>query len=187
MSDFKKEMLKVKVKGYFNDGDLKKEPAVTALVKYHIEKARHNLETSSLLIESSASLEIKKLLRVGSDYTGYDWSISCGYYAMFHAATAALAYAGIKSNTHESLIEGLEYHFVHKEKAIASEDMKKIRNARRLDEKYINRMWAAKSKRNTAQYKADSSIARKDAEKTYKNAVDFVDSVESLLRGLKGP
>lgn len=89
MSDFRKEMLKVKVQGYFKDGDLKKEPAITALVKYHIDKARHNIETSSLLIESSESVEIKKILRVSSDYTGYDWSISCGYYAMFHAATAA--------------------------------------------------------------------------------------------------
>jgi uncharacterized protein (UPF0332 family) len=187
MSGFKKEMLKVKVQGYFRNGDLKRDPAVTALVKYHIDKARHNIETSSLLIESSSSAEIKKVLKVGSDYTGYDWSISCGYYAMFHAATAALAFTGVKSNTHESLIEGLEYHFVYKEKVIASEDMEKIRNARRLDEKYINRMWAAKSKRNTAQYKADASIARKDAEKTYRNAVDLVDVIESLLGELKMP
>ena len=53
MSDFKKEMLKVKVQGYFKNGDLKRDPAVTSLAKYHIDKARHNIETSSLLIESS--------------------------------------------------------------------------------------------------------------------------------------
>ena len=83
-------------------------------------------------------------LGVQADYIGYDWTISCGYYAMFHAATAALAAIGIRAQSHESLIEGLEYHFVFKEKAIESEDIEKIKSAKRLDEKYVNRMWATK-------------------------------------------
>ncbi|PIW33736.1 MAG: hypothetical protein COW28_02960, partial [bacterium (Candidatus Ratteibacteria) CG15_BIG_FIL_POST_REV_8_21_14_020_41_12] len=78
-----------------------------------------------------------------------------------------------------------EYHFVFKEKAIESEDIEKIKSAKRLDEKYVNRMWATKSKRNTAQYKADAVIAQQDAEKIYKNAIDFVDTIESLIKGLK--
>lgn len=185
MSDMKREMLKIKVKGYFDGGDLKIDPTITALVKYHIDKARHNIETGSLLMEISKEKEVKKRLRVTEDYNGYDWTISCGYYAMFHAATAALASIGIKSKSHESLIEGLEYHFVDKEKAIESEDVEKIKAAKRLDEKYINRMWATKSKRNTSQYKADSIIAEKDAEKIYKNAIDFVGTIESLIKSIE--
>ena len=185
MSDLKKEMLKIKVKGYFENGDLKVDSTITALVKYHVDKARHNIETSSLLMEVSKDKESKKKLKVSADYIGYDWVISCGYYAMFHAATAALAAIGIKAQSHESLIEGLEYHFVLKEKAIASDDIEKLKSAKRLDEKYVNRMWATKSKRNTAQYRADSVIVQKDAEKIYKNAIDFVDTIESLIRGLK--
>jgi len=185
MSDLKREMLKIKVKGYFENGDLKVDSTITALVKYHVDKARHNIETSSLLMEVSKDKESKKKLKVSADYIGYDWTISCGYYAMFHAATAALAVIGIKAQNHESLIEGLEYHFVLKEKAIDSEDIEKIKAAKRLDEKYVNRMWATKSKRNTAQYRADSVIAQKDAEKIYSNAIDFVDTIESLIKGLK--
>ncbi|MGC9366331.1 MAG: HEPN domain-containing protein [bacterium] len=185
MSDLKKEMLKIKVKGYFENGDLKVDSTITALVKYYVDKARHNIETSSLLMEVSKDKESKKKLKVSTDYIGYDWTISCGYYAMFHAATAALAAIGIKAKSHESLIEGLEYHFVLKEKTIDSDDIEKIKSAKRLDEKYVNRMWATKSKRNTAQYRADSVIAQKDAEKIYKNAIDFVDTIESLIRGLK--
>jgi len=185
MSDLKKEMLKIKVKGYFENGDLKADSTITTLVEYHVDKARHNIETSSLLMEVSKDKESKKKLKVSADYIGYDWVISCGYYAMFHAATAALAAIGIKAQSHESLIEGLEYHFVLKEKAIASDDIEKIKSAKRLDEKYVNRMWATKSKRNTAQYRADSVIVQKDAEKIYKNAIDFVDTIESLIRGLK--
>lgn len=185
MSDLKKEMLKIKVKGYFDNGDLKADPTITTLVKYHVDKARHNIETASLLMEASKDKETKKRLKVSTDYIGYDWTISCGYYAMFHAATAALAEIGIKAQNHESLIEGLEYHFVLKEKAIKTEDLEKLKSAKRLDEVYVNRMWATKSKRNTAQYKADSVIAQKDAEKIYKNAIDFVDTIESLIKGLK--
>jgi len=185
MSDLKKEMLKIKVRGYFDNGDLKPDSTITALVKYHIDKARHNIETGSLLMEISKDKESKKKLKVSVDYIGYDWTISCGYYAMFHAATAALAAIGIKARSHESLIEGLEYHFVSKEKIIESEDIRKIKSAKRLDEKYVNRMWATKSKRNTAQYKADSIIVQKDAEKIYRNAIDFVDTIESLIKRIK--
>jgi len=185
MSDLKNEMLKIKVKGYFDNGDLKADPTITVLVKYHIDKARHNIETGSLLMEISKDEAIKKSLKLSTDYIGYDWIISCGYYAMFHAATAALAAIGIKAQSYESLIEGLEYHFVLKEKAIESKDIEKIKSAKRLDEKYVNRMWATKSKRNTAQYKADSVIAQKDAERIYKNAIDFVDTIESLIKELK--
>jgi uncharacterized protein (UPF0332 family) len=180
MSDLKKEMLRIKVKGYFDNGDLRADSTITVLVKYHIDKARHNIQTASLLMEASKDRELKKRLKVGEDYIGYDWVISCGYYAMFHAASAALAAIGIKAETHESLIEGIEYHFVYKEKAVESKDIEKIKSAKRLDEKYVNRMWATKSKRNTAQYKADAVIAQKDAEKTYKDAVDFVDALEGL-------
>ncbi|NQT75266.1 MAG: hypothetical protein HQ566_01955 [Candidatus Omnitrophica bacterium] len=114
MSDLKKEMLKIKVKGYFDNGDLRVDPTITALVKYHVDKASQ--ETGSLLMEVSEDKESKKRLKVSADYVGYDWTISCGYYAMFHAATAALAAIGIKAESHESLIEGLEYHFVFKER-----------------------------------------------------------------------
>ena len=185
MSDFKKEMLKIKVKGYFDNGELRVDPTITVLVKYHIDKARHNIDTATLLMEISKDKEGKKRFKISQDYIGYDWVISCGYYAMFHTATAALAAIGIKAESHESLIEGLEYHFVLKEKVIESEDIEKIKSAKKLDEKYVNRMWAAKSKRNTAQYRADAVIAQKDAEKAYKNAIVFVNTLESLMKGLK--
>jgi len=133
-------MLKIKIKGYFDNGDLRIDSTITTLVKYYVDKARHNIETSSLLMEVSKDKESKKKLKVNIDYTGYDWIISCGYYAMFHAATAALAAIGVKAQNHESLIEGLEYHFAFKEKAIESEDIEKIKFAKRLDEKYVNRM-----------------------------------------------
>lgn len=182
MSDLKWEMLKIKIKGYFNDSDLRSDSTLTILVKYYIDKARHNIQTASLLMEASKDLEIKKKLRVTDDYIGYDWVISCGYYAMFHAATACLAAIGIKAKTHESLIDGIEYYFVYKEKVIESTDIDRMKVAKKLDDRYVNRMWATKSKRNTAQYKADAIIAQKDAEKTYKDAIDFVDALEGLIK-----
>jgi len=53
MSNFKKEMLKIKVKGYFDNGELRVDSTITALVRYYVDKARHNIETASLLIEAT--------------------------------------------------------------------------------------------------------------------------------------
>jgi len=72
MSNLKNEILRIKVKGYFDNGDLKIDSAITALVKYHIDKARHNIETGSLLMEVSKDEEAKKGLKVSTDYIGYD-------------------------------------------------------------------------------------------------------------------
>ncbi|MCK4809448.1 MAG: hypothetical protein KAS99_00735 [Candidatus Omnitrophica bacterium] len=44
MSNLRTEMLKIKVKGYFENGDLRIDPAITVLVKYYIDKARHILK-----------------------------------------------------------------------------------------------------------------------------------------------
>ena len=185
MSDFKTQMLKVKMKGYFNDGELIEDSTVITLVKYHIDKARHNITTASLLMEVSGDNKSKRILKVSSDYIGYDWVISCSYYAMFHIATAALAAIGIKARSHVSLIEGLEYHFVLKEQVIKSKEIEKIKYAKKLDEKYVNRMWAIKSKRTTSQYRADAVIAQKDAVKVFKDSIDFIDKLESLIKGLR--
>lgn len=72
MSDLKKEMLKIKVKGYFGNGELRADPTITTLVKYYVDKARHNIETASLLMEVSRDKESKKKLKVSEDYIGYD-------------------------------------------------------------------------------------------------------------------
>lgn len=59
MIDLKKEMLKIKVKGYFDSGELRKDSTMTTLVKYYVDKARHNIETASLLMEASKNKDIK--------------------------------------------------------------------------------------------------------------------------------
>ncbi|MCK4244002.1 MAG: HEPN domain-containing protein [Candidatus Omnitrophica bacterium] len=177
----RKGLLKAKVKGYFTEGELRMDSSFTLLVPYYLDKARHNLETASILLQLSENVELKKKAKIREDYYGYDWVISAGYYAMFHAVTAALGAIGIRAETHESLIEGLEYHFVYKEKIMENEDIKRLNEAKRLEEKYINRMWATKSRRVTAQYKAEKTIAKKDAEKTYSNAIEFVDRLSKLI------
>ena len=181
----KKNILKAKIKGYFKDGILSSDSTATALVNFYIEKARHNLITASILTDISENSDAKRNLKIDSDYIAYDWVVSCGYYAMFHAATAAISAIGIKSRSHVSLIDCLEYHFVFKEKVIESEDIDKIRLAHNLDEKYVNKMWSTKSKRNIAHYRADKVIAEKDAKKIYTSAVDFVDALEVIVREIE--
>ena len=182
----RKELLQTKVKEHFAKGGLRQDTSYTVLVPYYLDKARHNLETASILLEISGDSELRKKAKVREDYYGYDWVISAGYYAMFHAATAALGAIGIRADTHETLIDGLEYHFVYQEKVIGSSDIERLSEAKKLEEKYINRMWATKSRRVTAQYKAEKTIVKKDAEKTYSNAVEFVDRLSKLILNLDG-
>ena len=181
MMEMRKRLLKAKVKGYFTEGKLRIDSSFTLLVPYYLDKARHNLETASVLLQLSENIELKKRAKIREDYYAYDWVISAGYYAMFHAATAALGAIGIRAETHEILIEGLEYYFVYKEKIMESEDIERLNESKRLEEKYVNRMWATKSRRVTAQYKAEKTIAKENAEKTYSNAVEFVDRLSNLV------
>lgn len=138
----------MKIRGYFSDGDLKDDFSISASWKYHINKARHNIETAALLIEASTNPEARRQLETAADYTGYDWRISCSYYAMYHAAFSSLASTGIKARTHESLIEGLEFYFVRKQKSVGCGRIKQIQDARMLDEKYVNRMRAARHRKS---------------------------------------
>ena len=155
----KKELLKLKMDGYFKNGDIYKDKGSFALVPFYIAKARHNLLTANLLNKISEDIQTKKLLSIPDDYAGFDWVIGAGYYAMYHIATALLGMIGIRTKSHESLINALEYQFVHKQKLLETEFIEKIFEARGLEEHYINKMWTAKSRRTIAHYKAEKEIS----------------------------
>lgn len=74
---------------------------------------------------------------------------------------------------------------MHKNKVLENEYIEKIRSIKNLEDRYISRMWAAKSKRNTAHYKAEATMSRKDAETSIKNAGEFVDRIDQIIADLK--
>jgi uncharacterized protein (UPF0332 family) len=181
----KEKLLKLKIDGYLQSRDLYEDKNFVVLTSYYLDKSRHNLETANLLFKLSEDNESKKTLTLREDYFAYDWVISASYYAMFHAATAALGSLGIRARTHECLIEALEYLFVHKRKILETEVIEKIIHLKFLEKRYIDRMWSIKSRRNIAHYKAEESISRSDAQKSLKDAYEFVDRMEELIDELK--
>lgn len=181
----REKLLKLKIDGYVQSKELYEDKNFVILVPLYLDKSRHNLETADLLLKLSDDRESKKALRLREDYNAYDWVISASYYAMFHAATAALGSLGLRARNHDCLIESMEYHFVHKKKVLETELIDKIARLKSLEEKYINQMWHTKSRRNTAHYKAEASISRSDAQRSLKDARGFVERITNLIEELR--
>lgn len=175
------EILKSKIKGYLKDGDIYEDKNFSTLVPYYINKARHNLLIAKMIFDISEDIKIKRSLSIPDDYVAFDWVIIAGYYAMFHISTALLGILGIRTRSHESLINALEYQFVHKQNLLETDFVKKITEAKRLEEQYVNRMWTAKSKRTLVHYKAEKEISKKDATKILDYSNRFVDRLHEII------
>lgn len=182
----KKELLELKIDGYLKDGDIYEDKDFFTLVPYYATKARHNILTANLLNNISENVNIKRTLSIPDDYIGFDWVIGAGYYAMYHIATALLGTVGIRTKSHESLINALEYQFVYKQKLLETEFIEKISEAKALEEHYVNKMWTAKSKRTIAHYRAEKEISKKDAIRILNNATKFVERLHELILQLQG-
>ena len=97
----REKLLKLKIDGYVQSRELYEDKNFVLLIPYYLDKSRHNLETANLLLKLSDDRESKKALRLREDYNAYDWVISASYYAMFHAATAALGSLGLRARNHD--------------------------------------------------------------------------------------
>ena len=181
----KEELLKLKIDGYLKDGDIYEDKIFSSLVQYYMNKARHNLLTAKLMHNISEDVRIKHTLSMPDDYVAFDWVIVAGYYAMFHMATALLGLVGIRARSHESLINALEYQFVHKKNLLKTDFIKDISEAKRLEEHYINKIWTAKSKRTVAHYKAERDISQKDATKILTYSTKFVNRLHEIILQFK--
>lgn len=179
------EMLKSRIDGYLKDGDIYEDKNFPSLVPYYIDKARHNLLMAKIIYNISEDIRIKQTLSIPDDFIAFDWVIITGYYAMFHISTALLGTIGIRTRTHESLINALEYQFVYKKNLLETDFIKKISSAKKLEERYVNRMWTAKTKRITAHYKAEKEISKKDAYKILEDSNRFVDRLQEIILQLK--
>lgn len=177
----KDEMLKSMIQGYLKDRDIYEDKNFSSLVPYYIDKARHNLLMAKIICNISEDIKFKQTLSIPDDFIAFDWVIITGYYAMFHIATALLGTIGIRTRSHESLINALEYQFVHKKDLLETDFIKKISKAKKLEEHYINRMWTAKTKRIMAHYRAEKEVLKKDAYKILDAAIKFVDRLQEII------
>ena len=181
------ELIRKKLEGYLGNRWLRQDPSCTVLVPFFMNKARHNLETAKVIRRLSSSDDMKALVGISDEFEAFDWVITCCYYAMFHAASAALATLGLRSTKHEVVIQAVEYHFVHKQKLLDECHIENLQSARELDTHYINRLWAAKKSRTTAQYETDRGFSQAEAERVILSADEFITRIAELLDELDHP
>ncbi|MBU0457425.1 MAG: hypothetical protein KKD75_04750 [Nanoarchaeota archaeon] len=116
-----KRELKEEYEKLIKEYSLRIDSNETKFADSYLEKALHNLELAGVLELLSKNDEIKKNIGISTKSEYHDWIIITSYYAMYLAATSALAKLGIKSSTHRSSIIALEYRYCIEKKFVKQE------------------------------------------------------------------
>jgi len=146
---------------------LRKERSVN-LAEGHLEKAHQNLFVAKLM----------------SDNKFFDWSITCSYYAMYHATMASLWLIGLYARFHECAIAAFEALYV-KDQKVENEYLRYVQMARTLNKKYADSLEYAKAERIKASYGL-VEITSPEASKVLSNAREFVAKINELVLEAKG-
>ncbi len=175
-----KQMVKDKLEVYEKKGLFGINSEMKRLVGNFMGKSRHNLETASIMLDLSESSAAREVLKVSASYFAYDWVIVAAYYAMYHAALGALAALGFKSEDHEATRVGLLYYYVL-EGSLESKYVTALEKARKLEEEYVQKLYAAKRTRQVAQYNVEEEFTKAEAKNLIEDARKFVNRISELL------
>jgi uncharacterized protein (UPF0332 family) len=118
-------------------------------VQRHFEQAAECAEDARVLLENG---------RLAAAVTRI-------YYAMFHAATAALLARGVCRRSHHAMLAAFGQNFI---------------KAGELDERLYRDLRAAFERRQQADYEAIIEIDRQAAAQLLEQAIDFVDACRKL-------
>lgn len=143
--------------------NLHKVPVNMERARQHIDKARNNLRAMKLMLDNDL----------------FDWTVICGYYAMYHAVLASLFKIGIRATAHYCAIAAFKEFYV-KRGRVKSEYINYIKRAKQLEQKYAEHLDKAQENRIIEQYGIEV-ITNDDAEWIIEDAKDFVLKVEEIL------
>ena len=143
--------------------NLKKVPINMERAKQHIEKAHNNLRAMKLMFDNDL----------------FDWTVICGYYAMYHAVLSALYKIGIRATAHYCAIAAFKEFYVKRGK-VKPEFINYIKRAKQLEQKYSVSLDKAQENRVVEQYGVEI-ITNDDAEWIIEDAKDFVLKIEEVL------
>ena len=128
----------------------------------HINKAKHYLKATDYNIKGGFS----------------DVAVSNAFYAMYHSLLALLLKLGYEAKNQECAINAVQY-FIEKKRITL--DIKYIDIIRRTNE---NKPKDAKTLREEFQYGIETSVNRDVLNLIKNNAIDFVETIEKLLKEL---
>ncbi|MBI2145315.1 hypothetical protein HYU18_03265 [Candidatus Woesearchaeota archaeon] len=151
---------------------LEKDITIKHLAGKHMEKAGFNLVVANLLWNISEDEKLKKVHSLNPKFRCYESVIEAAYYAMYHAAMAALARIGYKVRPHEAAVWALYYYYVH-EGILEERLVDMLDKARSLKEEYVDMLAKGRQTRRTAAYEV-GEISRDLAEDLLSSAKQFV-------------
>ena len=143
--------------------NLHKVPVNIERARQHIDKARRNLRAMKIMF--------------GNDL--FDWTIICGYYAMYHAVLAALLKIGIRATAHYCAIAAFKEFYIRRGR-VRPEYITYIKRAKQLEQKYADTLEKAQGDRVIDQYGVEV-LTNDDAEWILEDAKDFVLKIEEIL------
>lgn len=142
---------------------LHKIPVNTERAEQHIDKAHKNLRAMKIMFDNDL----------------FDWTVICGYYAMYHAVLAALFKIGIRATAHYCAIAAFKEFYVRRGK-VRPEYITYIKRAKQLEQKYANTLEKAQEDRVVDQYGVEV-LTNDDAEWILEDAKDFILKIEAVL------
>ena len=145
--------------------NLHKVPINMERARQHIDKARRNLRAMKIMFDGDL----------------FDWTIICGYYAMYHAVLAALFKIGIRATAHYCAIAVFKEFYVRRGR-VRPEYISYLKKAKQLEQKYANTLEKAQEDRVIDQYGVEV-LTNDDAEWILEDAKDFVLKIEEVLAG----
>ena len=143
--------------------NLQKVPVSSERAQQHIDKAHSNLRAMKMMFDGDL----------------FDWTIICGYYAMYHAVLAALYKIGIRATAHYCALAAFKEFYVKRGK-VKPEFITYINRAKQLEQKYSETLDKAQENKVVEQYGVEI-ITNDDAEWIIEDAKDFVLKIEEVL------
>ncbi|MFH0798494.1 MAG: hypothetical protein V1906_03725, partial [Candidatus Woesearchaeota archaeon] len=124
-----KNELKRRYESFQKEYAIRNDSSERKLAKDYMDKSLHNLELAGILDLISRDEKKKSAIGIPLNKEYFDWIIIISYYAMYLAATSALAKIGIKSTTHGATIVALEYWYCLKKNLLERKYIEMIENA----------------------------------------------------------
>lgn len=175
-----KNELKEKYESLLNEYTIRKDNNEKKFAEGYMDKALHNLELAGVLEIISRNEDKKKVLEIPLDREYFDWIIIVSYYAMYLAATSALAKIALKSTTHGATITALEYWYCLKKNLLERRYIEMIENAH-FGREDIQKIDDAMRGRVAVQYTVSRRYGDNEAKRILKDAKEFVNKISEIM------
>lgn len=170
-------------------GNLKRNAAYAKWSEEHMSKAEFNLLSARVEHLILTNEDIRNASELFSTYDKFDWLIIKSYYAIYHAALALLAEIGFKTETHFATIASFELFFVRRNKLVEEKFLRMfieiMNRVGTIPYDYVKMIIKARNIRHVAQYDVTTSIVEREAEDSFKKAVEFLEEMRIVYNKLK--